>query len=269
MTRSTLSAAPRRGLNTIELLGCLVAVAGGVWIGATYVGLDLQGAAYQALDETELLTQIPEDWRPTNPDCPNGDCPDPEEVREEERRGLRAEFQELKFEVARLAGGVEHVSPEQQDGAKLSPDEQLVRDRTTAYWQELSRIVFEVTSIQQRVVPFAGSEQHSRAIAIRSRALEYGQQAIQLLNHDGIDTEALATGVRVGEWLGQGSETLQTAIDLRGHQAIGGRSVPAADVWAQTEAELRMRTELVRRKSAETSTYLTTRYFAEFPPLGI
>lgn len=262
-------ATARRGLSMVEALGCLVAVAGGVWIGASYVGLDLHDAAYTALDETELLTQIPEDWRPEDPDCPSGDCPAPEELRAIEQATLQLELDDLRLEVARLASATEFSDSGQMEGGKLSPEQQVVRDRTLAFWQHLTGIVTEVTAIQHRVTPFVGTEQHARALSVRRRALEYGQRATQLLNTEGVDPEAMATGARVSEWLGQAAETLQTAVDLRGFQAVDGRAVPAADVWAQTEAELRMRNELVRRKSAETATYLATLYFVEFPPLGL
>lgn len=259
----------RSGISTIELLGCLLAVAGGVWIGAQYVDLDLHGAAYQALDETELLTQIPTEWRPTNPDCPNGDCPDPAELRRAEEQRLRVELEELRYEVARLAGGKPPIDVEGMDISSLTAEENLLRDRTQSYWQGLSEIVFEVTAIQQRVLPYTGTDEHSRALAVRRRALEYGQEAVYLLNTEGVAPEAVATGVRVAEWFGHGSETLNTAVTLRSRQAVGGRSVSAADLWANTEADLQKRTELVRRRSRETSAYLTTKYFAEFPPLGL
>lgn len=255
----------RFGLSTVEFLGCLVAVAGGVWIGANYVGLNLEGVAYTALDESELLTQIPEDWRPVNPDCPDGDCPDPEQVRLMERAKLQSELEELRFEVAKFTG----TPPDARAGTQLSPEDQTTRDRTHAAWLELSEIVTEVTTLQHRVSPYVGTEHHSQALAVRRRALEYGQHAANLLNLEGVDPEATATVARVGEWLGHAAETLQTAVTLKGLQAVDGRAVPAAEVWAQTESELQKRTDLVRRKSAETSTYLTTRYFVEFPPLGI
>jgi len=260
---------PRRGLSKIELLGCLGAVAGGVWIGAQYLNLDLHGAAYQALDETELLTRIPEEWRPVNPDCPDGDCPSKEEVRVAELTRLRSELEDLRFEVARLAWNNPDLSEELAASAKLSDEQIATRDRTQAYWQDLTQIVFDVTSIQERVAPFTGTAEHSRALAVRRRALEYGQHAAGLLSPEGVDPQAVATGVRISEWLGHGAQTLQQALELRGSQAVAGRAVPAAAVWAQTEAELQKRTELVRRKSRETAAYLTTRYFVAFPPLDL
>lgn len=260
--------ARRRALSKIEFLGCLVAVGGGLWIGSNYLGVDLNGAAYQALDETELLTQIPEEWRPPNPECPNGDCPDPEELRAAELLRLRSELEELRFEVTRLTRGPQ--SPESgEESTSLSEADRVSRDRTLSYWQGLSQIVFEVATIQSMVQPYAGTEVHSQALAVRRRALEYGHEAAELLNTDGVDPEAIATGLRVAEWYSQGAEKLRTALELKSSQPVGGRSVTAAELWAQTETDLQKRTDLVLRKSQETSAYLTSKYFTDFLPLGL
>lgn len=261
--------ARRPGLSRFEILSCLLAVAGGVWIGAQYYDVDLNGAAYQALDESRLLEKIPPDWRPPNPDCPNGDCPDPAEVRAAGEARLAAQFTELQFEIARLSSGVEGSElADARPTTSLSESELAMRERTQAYWQGLTRIVFEVSSIQNVVAPYAGTDLQSRALAVRRRSLEYGHEATHLLNVDGVDPEAVATGVRVSEWFAQSAQKLTTALELKTRQPVGDRSISAADLWAQTESELQKRTELVQRKSQETSAYLTSKYFADFPPLG-
>lgn len=257
----------RNALTKVELLGCLMAVAGGVWIGAQYLGLNLHSAAYMALDESDLLTQIPEDWRPANPDCPDGDCPSPEDVRNERERRLRTELQQIRLEVAKLTSTEMAVAAD-RTGA-LTPEDEALRDSTLTYWNSLTHIVFEVIALQERVDPFTGTDFQSRALSVRRRALEYGENAVSLLDTQGVDPEAVSTGVRIGQWFGHAAETLTTALELRTRQPVGDRSMSAADVWAQTEAELGKRTELVRRRALETSAYLTTRFFVEFPPLGI
>lgn len=262
------SAQRRAGLSRFEILTSLLAVAGGLWIGAQYYNVDLNGAAYQALDESHLLEKLPPDWRPPNPDCPNGDCPNPAEVRAVEEARLTAKLKELQFEVARLSGGGEGGSADQSQTTSLTESDIAVRERTQAYWQGLTRIVFEVSAIHNVVAPYAGTDLQSRALAVRRRSLEYGHEATNLLDIDGVDPEAIATGVRVSEWFAQSAEQLNTALELKTRQPVGKRSLSAADVWAQAEAELQMRTELVRRKSQETSAYLTSKYFADFPPLG-
>jgi hypothetical protein len=269
-SRPSLPAYARRriGLSRFEIVSCLIAVAGGVWIGAQYYNVDLNGAAYQALDESQLLERIPPDWRPPNPDCPNGDCPDPAEVRAAGEARLAAQFTELQFEVARLSGGVDEDLSEVRASSSLSESDVAMRDRTLSYWQGLTRIVFDVSSIHNIVAPYAGTDLQSRALAVRRRSLEYGHEAIDLLEIEGVDPQAIATGVRVSEWFAQSAQKLTTALELKTRQPVGDRSISAADLWAQTEAELQKRTELVQRKSQETSAYLTSKYFTEFPPLG-
>ena len=266
-TNRSVCATRRAGLSRFEVLTSLLAVAGGLWIGAQYYNVDLNGAAYQALDETQLLEKLPPDWRPPNPDCPNGDCPDPAEVRAAEEARLTAKLKELQFEVARLSTG-EAGAADPAQSTSLTESDIATRELTQAYWQSLTRIVFEVSAIQNVVAPYAGTELQSRALAVRRRSLEYGHEATNLLDIEGVDPEAVATGVRVSEWFAQSAAQLNTALELKTRQPVGNRSVSAADVWAQTEAELQKRTELVHRKSQETSAYLSSKYFADFPPLG-
>jgi len=259
--------AARRAMSRIEFLGCLLAVAGGVWLGAWYWGINLEGAAFLALDETEMLEKVPEDWRPADPDCPTGDCPSPEQIRVEEQLVLRSELEKIRFEAARLTSGI-GVVDEVPAGA-LTDEEERVRERTLAYWNSLAQIVFEVVVLQERVTPLAGTDYQARALSVRRRALEYGRDAVELLETDSVDREALSTGVRIAEWFDHGADMLKTALELRTRQPVGGRAMTAADVWTSTEAELAKRTDLVRRKSLETSGYLTSKYFVDFPPLGI
>src|SRR4051812_34841470 len=60
--------APRKcrpaGLTTLEFVGCLLAVVGGAWIGALYLGVNVKHVAYSALSESRLLEKVPKDWRP-------------------------------------------------------------------------------------------------------------------------------------------------------------------------------------------------------------
>lgn len=268
MATNPVRKAARQALSKVEFLGCLMAVAGGLWIGSNYLGVDLNGAAYQALDETELLTKLPEEWRPPNPECPDGNCPDPEEIRAAEIVRLRSELEEIRFEVSRLRTGSAGAH-DSQESTSLSEVQRETRDRTLGYWQGLSQIVHEVATVQRTVQPYSGTEQHSQALAVRRRALEYGHQAATLLDAQGVDPDAVATGARVAEWYAQGAEKLRAAVELKTSQPVGGRSVSAGELWASTEADLRKRTELLMRKSQETSAYLTSKYFTDFLPLGL
>lgn len=265
MTRRRSRSAPR-GITKVELLACLLAVAGGVWIGASYVGLNLNQAAYDALDETELLTRIPEDWRPVNPECPDGDCPSEEEVRSGQLQELRSQLDGLRSEVDLITGGVE---PLPQGESTLTDELRAARDTTLPYWNSLREVVTEVTALQARVAPLREAEQYARGLSVRRRAMEYGLDAVKLLDPEGVDPQAVEAAGRVAEWFEHGAETIGSAVEIRSRQQVGGRSVTGVELWRSLEVDLAKRTELVRRKTRETAGYLASRYFVEFPPLEL
>ena len=44
-------------MSILQFVSCLVALAGGMWLGATYVGLDLKKTAERAITESEIAGQ--------------------------------------------------------------------------------------------------------------------------------------------------------------------------------------------------------------------
>ena len=94
MQRSSL--APRFGLSLLEFLCCIVAVFGGIWLGAFYLGVDVRHVAHTALSETELLEKVPPEWRPQGPQD--------SVTRAELVETLREELGSLKHEISQLRG---------------------------------------------------------------------------------------------------------------------------------------------------------------------
>ena len=45
----------RHGLTVLEFVGCVIAIVGGAWLGALYLGVDVRRLAYTALAEAVLL----------------------------------------------------------------------------------------------------------------------------------------------------------------------------------------------------------------------
>ena len=255
-------------MTSTEFLGCVLFLAGGIWIGSTYLGVDLNRAAYVALDETELLGQIPSEWRPANPDCPEGDCPDPTAVRLSERVELKAELDSLRLEVARLRAGAADAS-EAVDESILDTGLVESRDHTVAYWQELSEVIEEVEAIQRRVADVTQPTEQAHVLVVRRRALDYGERAIALLEIEGVDERAVETGGRIARWYAQSGEALSEASEPSNRQAANGRTVSAERVWSQTQRQHAKQTELVRRKADEAFRYLNARYLVELPPLAL
>lgn len=259
---------PRTGLSITELLGCLLCVAGGVWIGANYLGVDLNRAAYRALDETELLTQIPDDWRPENPDCPDGDCPDPTDQRSAEVARLNAELDALRVEVARLESGQPEPTGEEEASLLGGPLAEA-RQRSVSYWRGLAEIVDEVEALQARVSGVRQATEQARIMVVKRRALAYGKRAIELLDAEGVDEQAIDTGARIAQWYDQSEQAISKAGELSVRQTVDGRTFTAEEIWSQTEREHAKRTELVRRKANDAHAYLNSRYLVEFPALAL
>ena len=51
-------------MSILEFVGCSLALVGGLWLGAIYLGIDVRHATYDALSESKLMEKVPEDWRP-------------------------------------------------------------------------------------------------------------------------------------------------------------------------------------------------------------
>lgn len=256
-----------RGLGLLEIVGCLVAMAIGIWIGAQYLGVDLNGAAYQALDETELLTSLPEEWRPENPECPDGDCASADEKRSAAAAELSQERDRLRLEVARLRGDESGATASSE--ILLDEATQFTRAQTTAYWQQLHDVVVELEQIRSQTESLLGGEEHSRVLSVRRQAYDYSARAIENIAAEGVDEQAVEAAARVAEWCRKGAETFAAAAELAGRKPVGGRSVRAEQLWSQARTELEKRTDMVRRKAAETQVYLNGKYFVELSDLPL
>ena len=54
----------RAGMSILEFVGCSLALVGGLWLGAIYLGVDVRQATYVALADSKLMDTVPESWRP-------------------------------------------------------------------------------------------------------------------------------------------------------------------------------------------------------------
>lgn len=263
------SSRERRGINLFELIACLIAVAGGMWIGANYLGVDLQGAAYTALDETELLEKVPEEWRPKNPDCPEGDCPDPVEQRATDLLHARTQLESLRNEVEHMGERGTLTMKAEAENVKLTDDQLVIRGQTVSYWRTLGEIVDAVNSILERLDEKAGRVDAAQSLAARRQAIDYGVRAIESLDEEGVDPIAIDAAKRISEWLEMGVEILDRAAVAQSPQPVGGRAVSPEQHLLRGETEYGKRTEFVRRKVLESSVMLRSRYLTEFPVLAL
>ena len=94
----------------LEFIGCVIAVVGGIWLGAMYLGVDLRRVAHEALSDAELLEKVPENWRPVGPE-------EEHMTREQLVATLRQELSGLRTEITSLRTG------EYEQGNDARPDD--------------------------------------------------------------------------------------------------------------------------------------------------
>ena len=245
----------RAAMSTTELLGCLIAVAGGVWIGATYMGVSLNDAAFVALDEADLLETVPEDWRPDDPDA-GAEATESKRIAMENLAVERAAIRE-KIAQIRIEAGLD-ASPFQSDEATLGVHP------TRLYWSRLKSLIDDVLKLQSEADLLAEAGQHVQALDIRQRALSYGQRGIELISEEGVDRVAIESGRRLSEWY---AHTADFHIDSHEHAtklAAGQMTTGEKSDWQHVETQYAMQTDLVRRKLDEALVTLRGMYPEDF-----
>lgn len=256
----------RRGITLVELVGVIFSITAGLCIGANYMGLDLSRVAYIAMDETKVLRQIPEDWRPTNPDCPNGDCPSEEEIRDSKRATLNSEFVALRSEVARVSGS--NASAEAGLASILDENQKVINAKTKRYWSALRGILAEIEDLDNQLnaspqsagLDTIDGASNSRAMLVRQQLFLYAQKAIRNLESTQVDPKVLSAGVRLAEWYDDSAELMTLTIDMQRKSAVGDPLLSEKQAFSQAQLQHQKQTELIKRWMAETERYLQTEY---------
>lgn len=257
----------RAGVTLLQVLTCLLAVAGGVYVGAEYTGVTLNDVAYTVLDETRLLEQVPEEWRPELSECPIGECPE-RVAPNEDAAELRAEFETLRLDAAKLRRAAK--SGEMPDLSTYSEGElALMRDKTVAYWGRLCEIANQVAELDLGVEPAMGSGATGHAFDIRRRAFDFGRRSIEKIDFENVDPQAVEGGNRLIEWYREGAEFYDSATEVWDGMAGGDGSKAAEEALNKARIQHAKQTDLLQAKLAELSSLLTRRYAVVFPAIGL
>src|SRR5262245_50140957 len=153
----------RGGLTILEFTGCLIAVVGGLWLGAMYLGVDVKKATYTALSDSQLLEKLPEGWRPEPPK-------DKAMTREQLLTTLREELGTLRTEITALrAGATPAATGEAAEEAADAISKLPTKERTLAYWSRLNEIGLGETALQDDAQSTFSNENAAKTFAIKGR----------------------------------------------------------------------------------------------------
>jgi hypothetical protein len=190
----------RAGLTTLEFMGCLVAVVGGAWLGALYLGVDVKNVAYTALSQAELLDNVPAQWRPKGPK-------DNVMTREQLMTTLREELGSLRTEITALRNGqgqVERSEPAATATDASSPTP--TKERTFAYWSRLNEIAISEADLQEEAETAVNSDNAAKVFAIKGRISRFAAKTVEAVPTVEVDQTALRFGRQLGLWYNHGGE---------------------------------------------------------------
>lgn len=270
MTDNKRTASSRAGGTSFQVVTFILVAGLGAWLGAEYVGVDVEHLAYTALDEAKVIEHIPEQWRPEPPLSELGDAEG--QVSFEERAlELRSELEGLRSEVASLRQDVQDSTPDagRELPATFDHAPAVRRQATLAYWTRLRQIATEVTDLHDGVELALEPATASMVFGIRQRAFDYGARAIESVDAGEVDPQAVDAGYRIAKWYRSGAELYERAADIWEGRVNDGPDEALQRSLETSRSQHAREADLVRDLAARTEEILMRRYAVEFPVLSI
>lgn len=255
--------ARRCGLSVLEFVGCAIAVVGGIWLGAIYLGVDVRHLAHTALSETELLDKVPENLRPPGPN--DG------VTREQLVATLREELGSLKSEIENLrTGNVEtspgaateaHPATSASGAITLPPD----KDISLAYWTRLSDIALGEAALQTDAESAFDDANAAKVFAIKARIGRFAAKAVETVPHERVDPSLVQFGLLLAQWFEHGGELYDRAVQIWESGASSGGREHLINDWKRAELQHKNEAKLLRDKAAAVRTAASRQFGVEFP----
>jgi hypothetical protein len=243
----------RRGLTTLEFCGCVTAVLGGAWIGALYLGVNVQHLAHSALDQAELLEKVPPEWRPEGPK---------QDVvtRAQLVCTLRKELGSLRSEILALRGvGAANGSQPASDVAAAT------RNNTRAYWLRLNEIALGEDDLQRDAATAIDDSNAAKVFAIKGRVSRFAAKGVEAVPSENVDENVVKFGRQLQLWYDRGGELYERAVRIwetpTGQQA----RAQLTEEWKRAELQHRQEARLIRDRAAALRASVSRQFGEEFP----
>ncbi len=227
----------RRGLSFLEFTGCLVAMIGGVMLGAMYLGLDLKHMASGVLVQAKVVD------------------PSYFAVAEEVITDLPSDSPD-----AQKAGSSSSETSVPQLNAKPAPTSAETRAATRAYWNKLTE--YMAAEAQGRLREEGSPEEWHLYdyLAQRKRGHEQALETLATLNEVGVDEKLVAHGQQVTNWHQSGVKLFDHALSLLSDGPGAKLTGPFAQSWQSAATQLRMEENLVLDRHKAVANYLDREY---------
>jgi hypothetical protein len=246
-------------LTVLEFVGCLIAVVGGLWLGALYLGVDVRSAAYTALSNSELLDKMPEGWRPAPP-------ADKAMTREQLLTTLREELGTLRTQITALRTGTSAPMAGHAPATAIDPASQLpTKERTLAYWVRLNEIALNETALQSDAESAFNADNAAKVFAIKGRSCRFAAKAVEAVPTSEVDEAAVRFGRALQLWYDRGGELYEKATRIW-ETPIGPQARTELNrEWKQAEEHHRNEARLLHQKASAVRGSVSRIYGEEFP----
>ncbi len=254
----------RAGLTALEFVGCVMAVVGGAWLGALYLGVDVHNVAYTALAEAELLESVPQKLRPTAPG-------DNAMTREQHVATLREELGTLRSELKLLRSGettnIPVFAAAAPEGSTSDPNStpQASKQKTLAYWMRISEIALSEAALQKDAESASNSANASRVFAIKGRISRFAAKSVEAIPSDGVDDSVVRFGRQLALWYNHGGELYERAVRIWETPTISENREQLNEEWRRAESHHNNEARLVNEKAEAVRDTVSRNFGEEFP----
>jgi hypothetical protein len=252
----------RRGLTVLEFIGCVMAVVGGAWLGALYLGVDVRRVAYTVLAEAELLESVPPQLRPAAPG-------DNAMTREQLVTTLREELGALRSELSSLRSGEQvalptAAAPASDDSESPAPPT-ASKGKTLAYWLRISEIALSEAALQKDAESTSNAANASRVFAIKGRISRFAAKSVEAVPGEGVDESVIRFGRQLALWYNHGGELYERAVRIWDTPTISENRERLNLDWRQAEAHHYNEARLVNEKAEAVRSTVSRHFGEEFP----
>ena len=260
MRRTRSSKRLQSGLTTLEFVACTVAVVGGAWIGALYLGVDVRQLFHTALAEAKLLDKLPADWRPEEPENKAMN-------REQMVATLREELGALRSELDALRSGEQTSRASNTSGIKTEsatmPFELTSKDKTLTYWSRLNDIAMGEAELQRDAESAADPSNAAKVFAVKGRISRFAAKSVEALPTEGVGENVVQFGRQLERWYARGGDLYERAVRIWETPAASREQLNQD--WGRAETHHRNEAQLLSDKASAVRAAASQLFGQEFP----
>jgi hypothetical protein len=244
----------RGGLSTIEFMGCVMAVFGGLYIGALYLGVNLEHVAHDTLDRANVLEKIPEKWRPESAKDQLVGHEHMDSLVRTELAAIRNDIQALHDETLPMSKPTAHA------GATSTG-----LDKTRAYWLRLNEIARRDGELQRDADTSAGGTNTAKVFAVKARVSRVAAKGITAAPTDEVDASIVKFGRQLSLWYDRTAEIYERAVRIWETTSSPQAREQLIAEWKRDEIQHRHETRLIRDKATAVRAAISRHFGEEFP----